>query len=191
MGRHRIDEGLDHPGPTVAIHRPCAHIDLRVALRGFGRFLRSIAAVVVGVDVQHHVRTGGSEAIEPGGQVGVQLLVQPQRRRDLLLGQRGIVPDLEIPAVLGPPIDRLLGRAVEVHLKARSVHDQAGGDLIDEPVGEGVLLAEPVRFRECHERHELGAQIVARVNGSRHDRPVPGSVERISLAAHSPIQPHP
>jgi len=152
--------------------------------------VRTVAAVVVGVHVQHHERAGGRKRIQPGSEVGVQILMD--RARDLrhLLRQGRVMPDLQIPTVLGPAIDGLVGGPIHVDLEAGPVDLEPGRDVLDDQIRERILLPEPVRLGEGHERHELRAQVVTRMDGRRDDGPVPRTVEGISNAAHPAIKAH-
>ncbi|OWK21821.1 hypothetical protein AJ88_12085 [Mesorhizobium amorphae CCBAU 01583] len=81
---------------------------------------------------------------------------------------RWLSPYVQAPGLVRRPVDRRLARPVQIDLKARSMNDDLGGEIGDKVLGEGVLLPQPVRVGDAHERlasaPDVGAAVDRRAN---------------------------
>lgn len=170
---HPLDQRVDEEGPLLARHRKGADIDVR-RLIGIGRgTVRTIAAVVVAVDVEDdETRMRCRNLIEQRAEHPVISCVNVERALDQILA-RPLVPDVQPPCLLRRFVNRAVGTAVEVEFKAREMDDNVIGHVDDRLAGERILLAQAISIGQFHRRSNFGAKRVAVVDRGRNDRPRP------------------
>ena len=147
--------------------------------------VRPVAAMVVAVGVDNdEPALALGHSVEERGEHPVIFAVDGERS----LGKRRVelarFPHLEAPALLGRPVNRFVGPAVEVELEARAVDDEVERHRPHRLAGERVLLAKPVGLSEPHLARDFGAKLVAVVNGGRKHRPG-AMLHRPPPAAHT------
>ena len=105
-------------------------------------------------------------------QLTVEGVVKGERRRNDVL-VRLLSPDFQAPGLVRRPLDRSRARAVQIDLKARSMHDDLGWEISDEVFGERILLPLPVGVGEAHERFTGTPDVGAAVDRCANNGGIP------------------
>jgi hypothetical protein len=170
----RLNEGVHHRGEPV-IQRARAHVDFGVLFLRARGGVSSIAAVVIGVDVEHHERSAFSDHVQIPAELRVEGVVDGEGAGDDGIVERRIADDIQPPRLLRGTVDTLFALAIQIHLESGPMHDDAGGDEGPDLGSVRVLFPQSVRFGKNQLRGEVRADVVPIVDSGGDELSIPAA----------------